>query len=571
MELMKSQLDTEVSSFLPHWRELSDFLKPRRARFSITEANKGNRINNKIIDSSASFALRTLSSGMMSGMTSPARPWFRLTTPDPDMAEFGPVKDWLHVVTQRMITVFLRSNLYNALPTMYSDLGGFGTSAMAVMEDDENVIRCFPFGLGSYRLANDSKLRVRVFAREFRMSVQQVVEKFAVDGSGNLQWGNISPNVKNLWDRQQYQEWIDIVHVICPNSLYDGILLASKFKKFTSVYYEKGAPDDKFLEEKGFDEFPILAPRWETTAEDVYGTDCPGMMALGDIKQLQLGEKRSMQAIDKMVTPPMVAPTAMRQSAVTVLPGQVTYLDTREGQQGFKPAYEVRPQIRELEMKQEQKRFLIRRAFFEDLFLMLASNPNLDQVSKTAREIEERHEEKLLALGPVLEQLNQDALDPLIDRTFAVMNRRGYIPPPTSELEGSDLKVEYLSIMSQAQKMIGLGGLERTLLFVTNAAQVNPQIVDKFDFDQAVDEYAEMTGVPPRIVVPDEMVNAIRQKRAAAQEAAQQATTMKDASTAAKNLSQSDTEGKNALTDMLKGVSSGQNPGNSPVSTGMGT
>jgi len=95
LEILRSQLFNERASFTPHWRDLSDFVQPRRSRFYTSDVNKGDRRNQKIIDSTATMALRTLRSGMMSGVTSPARPWFRLTTPDPDLAEFGSVKMWL--------------------------------------------------------------------------------------------------------------------------------------------------------------------------------------------------------------------------------------------------------------------------------------------------------------------------------------------------------------------------------------------------------------------------------------------------------------------------------------------
>jgi hypothetical protein len=203
-------------------------------------------------------------------------------------------------------------------------------------------------------------------------------------------------------------------------------------------------------------------------------------------------------------------------------------------------------------------RWRINRAFFADLFLMLSSNAALDERSQiTAREITERHEEKLLALGPVLEQLNQDLLDPLIDRTFAIMAKKGLIPDPPLELEGQPLKVEYISIMAQAQKMVGIAGIERFAQFATQVGTVVPSLLDKVDFDQMVDEYANMTGTPPRIVVSDENVARMRQERAKQQQAAQEAAMMKDASSAALNLSKSDTRGENALTDLMAASQAG--------------
>jgi hypothetical protein len=448
---------------------------------------------------------------------------------------------------------------------MYTELGGFGTSAMAVLESDKSVIRCVPFPVGSYSLSLNHELHVEGFARKFRMTVQQLVEMFGSYGEDNtINWSKFSQNVRTQWDNHQYQSWVDVQHIIVPNNNYDGIKLRSKDKPFYQCYYEDGVNEETFLEETGFDDFPVLAPRWEVTGEDIYGTNCPGKMALGDIKQLQLGEKRAMQAIDKMVNPPMVGPTSMRASKASILPGDITYVDTREGQQGFRPAYEVKPDIQHLEFKQERVRYRISRAFFEDLFLMLATNPNIEDTQKTAREIEERHEEKLLALGPVLEQMNQDLLDPLIDRTFAIMLRKGYIPQPPQELEGGDLKVEYLSIMAQSQKMIGLSGMERFSMFVVNNAAQLPDaatMVDKVDFDQMIDEYADMTGVPPRIVRPDEAVVKIRQERAKAQQQLEQAQALKEASAGIKNLSQSEPRGDNMLSDIIRGSAHVPAPG----------
>ncbi len=542
-ELLRSQLENERSSFLPHWKDLGDYILPRRPRFSVTDVNRGERRNRNIVDSTATLAARTLRSGMMAGVTSPARPWFRLSTPDPDLAEFGAVKDWLHDVSNKMSTVFLRSNLYNALPVVYGDLGVFATSSMAVEEDfDGSVIRCYPFPIGSYMVANNARLKVDVFIRDFKMTVRQLVEKFGrKNQAGNADWSNFSLQVKTAYDNGQYETWIDVCHIIHPNMDYNPNLLGSRFKRYTSCYFERAtngqSPNDNtYLRESGYDFFPNLSPRWEVTGEDVYGTSCPGMEALGDIKQLQLGEKRSMQAIEKMVNPPMVGPPELKTTKSSILPGDITYLSERDGTKGFRPVHEVNPRIQELEGKQAQVRERIQRCFYEDLFLMLA---NSDRRQITAREIDERHEEKLLALGPVLEQLNQDLLDPLIDNTFNIMVRQGLIPPPPDELQGMDLKVEYISVMAQAQKLIGIAGIERFAGFVGSiAAQTqNPALLDKVDQDQMIDEYGDAVGISPKIVRSDDEVEAIRSQRAQAQRDQIQAEKVRDLAASAKDLS----------------------------------
>lgn len=564
-------MENERDSFRPHWRDLNDYILPRRGRFFVTDNNRGDRRTNKIIDSTATLAMRTLRSGMMAGVTSPARPWFRLTTPDPRLAEEGAVKDWLSIVSTRMNTVFLRSNLYNVLPIMYGDMGTFGTAAMIMEEDDKDVLRFYPFPIGSYSIANNEKLQVDTFYREFQMTARQIVDKFGRDKTnpGKINWDNISVTAKSYYDRGLKEEWVDIVHAILPNPNYDPNKAGAKFKKYMSVYYEQGKQSSgtnraqlgfgalatnykgdniKFLRESGYDYFPVLAPRWEVTGEDVYGTDCPGMTVLGDVKQLQLGERRSMQAIEKMVNPPMIGPTSLKTSKVSLLPGDVTYTDEREGVRGFRPAHEIRFDINSLEQKQAQIRQRISRGCFEDLFLMLA---NSDRRQITAREIEERHEEKLLALGPVLEQLNQDLLDPLINNTFDIMVNRGLVPDPPESLQGLDLKVEYISIMAQAQKLSGLGGIERFAGFAGNIASFNPSALDKIDADQMLDVYADIISLPPGILRPDEDVAEMRDAQARAQAQAQQAEQAMQGVQAAKDLSQTDVGEGSALDELI--------------------
>ena len=553
LDLIKSSLENERTSFESHWRDLSDFILPRRSRFSISDVNKGDRRNQKIIDSTATLAARTLRSGIMSGVTSPARPWFRLTTQDPDLAEWGPVKQWLHAVQQRVSASYLKSNLYNILPTVYGDLGVFGTAAMSVEEVfNGDVIHAKSFPIGSYWVAKDDFGRINTFVREFRMTVAQLLETFGSKKNGEFDWSNFSTYVRGQYDQGNLQTWIDVTHFVMPNSEYDPKNPIAKFKKFTSCYFESGTgydskEDDKYLRESGYDYFPILVPRWETTAEDVYGTNCPGMEALGDIKQLQNGEKRIMEAVDKMIRPPMKGPTSMKGQAASIISGDITYIDNVNGQ-GFEPVYEVNFRIQEMEMKQSQVRSRIQRSFYEDLFLMLS---NLDRRQITARELEERHEEKLLALGPVLEQINQDLLDPLTDIAFNIHLRQRLLPPPPPELQGMELKVEYISVMAQAQKMLGVSSVERFTQFVGGLAQVDQGVLRKIKADQIVDVYGEMLSVPPSIVRTDEEVQQIIQAEQAQQMQQMQMQQQMQAVDMAKKLSETKINQQDAALDEL--------------------
>lgn len=351
-----AQLESERQSFEPHWRELSDYINPRSSRFLTSEVNRNDRRNTRIIDSTGTMAARTLASGMMSGITSPARPWFRLATPDPDMMDYGPVKLWLETVQNRMNDMFNKSNLYQSLPQLYGSLGTYSTGAMAVLDDDEDIIRTMPFPIGSYYLAN--------------------------------------------------------------------------------------------------------SPR-----------------------------------------------------------GSV---DTRQ---------------------------TINSAYFVDLFMMLQ---NINTRSMPVEAVIEMKEEKLLMLGPVLERLNDECLNPLIDRAFSMMVRKNMLPPPPDVMEGMPLKVEYISVMAQAQKSIGLSSLASTVNFIGQLAQAKPEALDKLNVDQAIDAFADMSGVSPTVIVPQEQVEQTRQDRAQQQQQQQAMAMAQVAAQGAKTLSETQMKDPSALSAMAQ-------------------
>lgn len=564
-ELLRSQLDIERTSFVAHWKDLNDFIRPRRGRFQITDVNRGERRSQKIIDSTGTFAARTCTAGMMTGITNPAQPWFRLTTPNPELAQQAAAKDWLRAVTDVMQGVFLGSNWYTTLPMLYSDLSVFGTAAIGIFEDDENVIRCQSFPVGSYWLGLDAKLRVRVFMREFRMTVRQLVEQFGkLNAAGDVtNWENFSPMVRTAWIDDKLETHVDVVHVIAPNTDYNPRYLESKYKAFSSCYYERGASGqtgtdlDRFLLEEGFDECPIMAPRWEVTGDDTWATDCPGMTALGDIRELQTMRKRGAQALDKVVSPPMVADPNMRTSKLSVLPADVSYVRDPEGK-AFRPAYQIDPRFDQLNLREQSLRDMIRQAFYVDLFLMLTES---DRRQITAYEVAEKKKEKLLALGPLMGNVDKELLDVAVDRVYAICDRRGLLPPPPPELEGSSLKVEYLNILSQALRLAQRADSSTQLIgFVNSIAQVQmtqAPVLDKVDFDELVADFADAAGVSEKAIVPDEQVQATRDQRAQQAAQAQRMATLESGSKTAKNLAGSDLSGNNALSGLLSAVGGG--------------
>lgn len=513
-------LKTERSSFITHWQEISQYLLPRAGRFMVTDRNNGNKRHHNLYDNTGTRALRVLGAGLMSGATSPARPWFRLATSDPDLMDYAPVKLWLSQVQHMMLDVFQRSNTYRALHMMYEEIGAFGTGASLVLDDFDDVIRHYVLTTGEYAVAQNGRGEITTIYREFQKTVAELVGEFG--------YNSCSLTVRNLFDRGTLDAWVTVIHCIEPRSdrERDPMRKDSKNMAWKSCYFEVGADDTTFLRESGFKNFPGLVPRWSVVGGDIYGTG-PGMEALGDIKQLQHEQLRKAQGIDYMTKPPLQAPSSLKNHDIDMLPGGVTFADTMGQQGGVRSVFEVNLNLQHLLEDIVDVRGRINQTFYTDLFLMLANAPKNNM---TATEVAERHEEKLLMLGPVLERLHNELLDPMIDRTFTRMIETGLVPPAPEELQGIDLNVQYVSMLAQAQRAVATSGIDRFVGNLGVIAGLKPDVLDKFNADEWADVYADKLGVDPELIVADEQVAVIRQARAQAQ---QQATRQQQAALAA--------------------------------------
>lgn len=525
-------LRSERSSWVPHWQDVTRVLLPRAGRYFSGDRNQGGqgteKTYNEILDNTGTRALRVMAAGLMSGATSPARQWFRLAAPDPELNRSHGVKVWLDDVADRMARVFRRSNTYRALHQCYEELGAFGTAATIVLPHPTKVIHHYPVTVGSFCLAADGEQVVNVLYREFEMTVAQMVRMFGID--------NVSETVRRSWQEGQLEKWVQVVHAIEPRDDRDTEKADALNMPFRSVYFERGN-EDKILRESGYELFPALCPRWATTGEDIYGNG-PGMEALGDIRQLQHEQLRKAEGIDYMIRPPVQAPSSVTNQELNMLPGGVSYVDSANPQAGVRPMWETQIRLDHLLADMQDVRQRIAASFYQDLFLMLATaGPD---TRMTATEVAERHEEKLLMLGPVLERLHNELLDPLVSMTFRHMADLGQLPPPPPELEGVELQVEFVSMLAQAQRAVGAGAIDRWVGNLGAVAQIVPEVLDKFDADEWADHYSDILGVDPRIVRSTADVQQLREARneaLAAKEAAamqqQNAATAVDVANAA--------------------------------------
>lgn len=566
-------LKTERESWEPDWVSCAKLFLPRKCRILENDSGQTNRggMRTDIVDATGIYAMRDLAAGMHGGMTSPARPWFRLGLQDEDLSKRASVREWLDEVQNRMRSLLHRSNFYNAVHHCYEELGTFGTSFMFELPDERSGIRFTPLTVGEYCLDMDEKGRVDTAYRTLDLTARQLVRKFG--------WDKMPPYIQSDFDTPgrptlRYR----VVHAVFPRNDRSPGKLDGKNKPWASVYWLEPTSSKSgtmgsnmsgyiLLSEAGFDEMPGFGPRWDVTGMDVYGRS-PGMDVAPDCRMLQQMKISTLKGLHKMVDPPTVSQGGLKN--VDVLPGGQNYMDGQNIQgQAIYPIYQVKPDLADTSVFIKDVQNQIKEGLFNNLFRLLM---NSDRRQITAKEVAAREEEKLILIGPVLERLHDELFIPLIDRTFNLMVKQDLLPPWPQEIQGMPIKVEFVSLLAQAQKMVSTSAVDQYMALIGQYAQVFPELLDVPDIDKVADGYADYLGLEADMLKPQDKRDAARQGRQqVAQQQKMQAALDQAQSAAgtAKTLSDTPMGGGENSPSALQALLSGL--GNNPMPVDYGT
>ncbi|WP_373112304.1 portal protein [Sutterella wadsworthensis] len=502
-----SQLKEERATWEPLWRDIRDFILPQAGVFEGEKSYEGWRRHRKIVDPTPIQYADMLSSGLYSGVSSPARPWLKLTTKDPKLDEEPDVRQWLDDVQKQMLLLFAKSEVYSALHKSYIELPVFGTACTICRRHPTDTIALQNLTIGEYWLADDAYGRIDTMYRRLSMTAKQIVDQWGIDA--------VSINVRSLYQTDPFHR-VNVIHGIEPRFDRDEQRRDGLNKPWRSVYFEEGA-DKKVLSEAGFDEFPALCPRWMTYANSVYGHG-PGSLALSFSKSLQRLGTREATLVDKSTNPAMVYPmTYTGQLDQLLQPGGLIPVGPNDAQL-VRPAWDLRGlSVDSLEALIARRQQQLQSIFYVNIFQMIAASAG-DQ--RTATEVAALQQEKSMMLGPVLERLHSEMLDPLVATAFGFMIEDDLLPPPPEMLQGQQLSVEYISVLAEAQRTADAQGITKTIQEIGLIAQMKPDVLDKLDADIAVDKISSMNGVPPSMIVAGKNLALIRQQRTQVQQQA---------------------------------------------------
>ena len=489
------RLSGQRQNWETHWQEVADYMMPRKADVTKTRS-KGDKRTELIFDSSPLQAVELLSASLHGMLTNPSTPWFSLRFKNSEMDNEDEAKEWLESATDVMYTAFNRSNFQQEIFELYHDLITFGTAAMFIEEDDDDLLKFSTRHINEIYIAEDSKGRIDTVYRRFKISARAAIQRF-----GN----KVSTKVTTVANKDPYEE-IDIVHAVYPRSDFDITKQDSSNMPFESVYMEYGSGDE--LSVSGFREFPFVVPRYLKASHEIYGRS-PAMTALPDVKMLNEMSKTTIKAAQKQVDPPLLVPDDGFILPVRTVPGGLNFY--RAGTRDRIEPFNIGANSPLGLNMEEQRRNAIRNAFYVNQ-LMMQQGPQM-----TATEVIQRNEEKMRLLGPVLGRLQSELLKPLIDRAFNILLRKNQFRDAPDFLSGQDIEIEYVSPLAKAQKSTELQSIMRAIEIMGSLANVAP-VFDHVNMDNLVRHLADIVGVPQKILKPRSQLNAERQQKQQQQE-----------------------------------------------------
>lgn len=522
-----SAMKSERSSWDAICRDVRDYLLPYHGRYDDTDVNRGERRDTKIIDTSATRFARACSAGLLSNTNSAARPWFRLTLADQELANYDAVKVWLAKETEASHLLIHRTNTYKAFHQVFDEACGFGTGVAIMRPRFETVLHLTPVTNGRYCIAQNEWEEVDTCYREMSLTAEQIVREFGLDVC--------SEQVKRAYgDAGTRGSRFTVVHAIEPrdDNDRDADRRDGRNKRWRSLYFEAAGQEDQYLREDGFDTFPVIAPRWGIVGGDVYGNG-PGFEVLGHVKQLQVLTESELRGVEYGAEPPLAVPTGTKERDVNRVPGGITPVDMASPNSGVRELWKVQLDMNSLRASKEDTRNQIRRGFFADVFETFTG---MEGDRRTAEEIRARREEQMLLLGPVVSAMQREKDGPFLRMLFAERLKHGLVSEPPPEIEGQELQIEYVSVLAQAQRMIGANNIDRFMFSIGQLATVKPDVTDVIDTDRVVRDLADRLSIHPENIVPGERVALVREARAKANAAKEQSLMMEQQAKAARDL-----------------------------------
>ena len=508
LETRFESLKTWRLSWWTTWAQIARYMLPRRYYPFVTGNlyDKGMREDYAIIDRAGTKAGSVCAAGLMATLTDPDRAWLELGPAIPGFDIDAQGKAYYQDVTERLNYIYEHSNFYESQAQLYEDLTFFGTGVVIDYEDADKIFNAFNPCLGEFALGVNFRNEDQSFYREFKQTISQTIEMFGIE--------NCPPDVVQMWNEKggalQYENIIG--HCIEPNFPVDqggksNVGVVPGGFAWREVYWVRSKKNFQPLSITGFHDQPHSTSRWSTQSNEAYGRGI-GEDMLGDVIQLQIMTIKRSTAVEKVVDPPMGADVSLMNQPASTRPGNITYMNTGGGgEKKFFPLYEIRPDIAAMDATITTLKDTIAKTAYNDTFQMLMHlRQNLQmKTDLTATEVDQLTQEALMQLGPMMGRV-YGSLRQRVTRHLEIMRRRGLMPPLPPSLRGVPMKIDFISLLTEARRAVKTQAVAKTMQFAGTLSGAWPETKFVVDADEAVRSFADGVGATSKIIrSPDQV------------------------------------------------------------------
>ena len=504
----KKQADTIRLANSGIWRDIAPYVHPHKRNIghdsSVLSGILSMSSHAALFDSCGIEANKIFAAGTIQGMTPSDNPWFALEAPR-HLRDDDVVKSWYSKCTDITLEVLAGSNFYNEKHNLEQDDGAFGTAGLIINEDFRDGLRFENLPIGDYSILENQYREVDTLFQTTNYTPRQAAQKWGED--------NLPPDIREcLNDPKKQDVEREFVRVILPRQDRNPFLRNQENMPWVLLWIE---PKSKvILEEQGFEEAPFAIGRHATWTKSPYGIS-PGMYALYDLRQLNVMQQYLDTLVEKIVTPPVIAPPGY-EGVIDLRGGGITYADESGPPRHWENSpsnYSVGDDRTAFRKRQVDK------AFYVDLFQVLSSVPVGKEM--TAEEIRTRRRDQLPLFAPAFARKNKEINGPVIRRAFNILFRMGVYPKaPQQLIQESELgpyipdpQITYTGRLALEMRQIHNEGAIQALELAQAMAQTNPEVLDNINMDELLRRYARSSGISETDLRPEIERDEMRRAR----------------------------------------------------------
>ena len=486
------------------WDLIEQFIMPiRGGKFFENQQSEHEidwRRGRQVFDSTAQNAMYTLASSMHGALTSPSLRWFSLKFRNDKLNANTTNAQWLEECSNAIFFALQDSNFNLEVNEGYLDLAGFGTSVIFEEPISDTSWEGLDFNALPIResyFETDHRGRVFRFYRLLQWTAVQIVSKFGDDVPDE-----IKDKAKNS---QSVDEKIDIIFCVYPRKDIGDTTWSKKLvptKRKYGFKYILRKDGEMLGKEGGYYEMPAYVPRWQKASGSQWGFS-PATIALSDVLTLNALVELILQAMEKVVDP---ANLTTERGLISDLDLGAAGLTVVRNIDDLVP-YESKANFNASTLLVEDLRNRIRQTFLVDQ-LELKESPAM-----SATEVNARLDLMQRLLGPVMGRLQNDFLDPMVERTFRILWRNDLLPDAPEGVKEEEFDIEYTGPMARAQRTDRIQSIEGYLNAVGAMGEMLPEMVALIDQEGTGRLLAALRGAPVEILKTEAVYKEEKKQR----------------------------------------------------------